>query len=365
MSVYLDYNATAPLHPAAFSRMQELLAGPCNASSVHGFGREAKKHLEDARKTIAETISAWPNEIIFTASGTESNVTALRGFPDRRVLVTAIEHSSALKARADAQLIPVDANGIIDLAVLETQLAKGGKPMLVSVMLANNETGVIQPIAEVAALCKKHEALLHCDAVQGLGKIPVDFGALGADMLTLSAHKCGGPLGAAALVVRRDLPFTPLLTGGGQEMGRRAGTENIAAIAGFAAAAETASDHRHMLDIRAWLDAMEQEMATLGATVFGKKVSRLPNTSCVAMPGISNEVQLMDFDLKGFAVSAGSACSSGRIETSHVLTAMGVAKPLAGSAIRISCGWQTAQEHIKLFTENWKNTCQRLGKKAV
>jgi len=365
MAIYLDYNATAPLHPAVLARMQELLAGPFNASSVHGFGREAKKHLENARKTIADAVAAWPNEIIFTSSGTESNTTALRGFPDRRLLVSAIEHSSVLKVRADAQIIPVDSNGIVDLVALEKLLSADTRPALVSVMLANNETGVIQPIAEVAVLCKKHNALLHCDAVQGLGKIPVDFGALGADMLTISAHKCGGPLGAAALVVRRDLAVPALFAGGGQELGRRAGTENIAAIGGFAAAVEAAGDLHHIQAIRTWLDAMEKEMESLGGRVFGKPVRRLPNTSCVAMPGVSNEVQLMDFDLKGFAVSAGSACSSGRIDVSHVLTAMGVAKSLAAAAIRISGGWQTSTEHIKLVTENWKNTCLRLAKKAV
>ena len=204
-----------------------------------------------------------------------------------------------------------------------------GAPAIVSVMLANNETGIIQPIRDVADICKKHGALLHCDAVQGLGKIPVDFGVLGADMMTLSAHKCGGPVGAAALVVRRDLPLTALLSGGGQELGRRAGTENIAAIAGFAKAVELI-DLAHMQTscVIGWITWKRKwkDLRSLGATVFGKSSQRLPNTSCVAMPGVSNEVQLMDFDLKGFAVSAGSACSSGRIEVSHVLAAMGVPK---------------------------------------
>ncbi len=414
MSIYLDYNATAPVRPEVISRMQELLALPANPSSVHRFGREAKKHLENARKIIADAVSAWPNEIIFTASGTEANAMALRGIPGHRVLVSAVEHSSVLKqaplpnppplrgrgdsaesplpegGRAREGALPVDSNGIIDLVTLDGALA-GNAPALVSVMLANNETGVIQPIPEVAAICKKHGALLHCDAVQGLGKIPVDFGALGCDMMTISAHKCGGPVGAAALVVRRELAFAPLLTGGGQELGRRAGTENVAAIAGFAVAVEQI-DLGHMRQLRGWLDTMENVISspirgeagrgaghgkaeqvsphpnpppTGEGIIFGASASRLPNTSCVAMLGVGQEVQLMDFDLKGFAVSVGSACSSGRIETSHVLAAMGVSKPLASCAVRISGGWQTKEQEIKAFTEAWQGLYGRLGKKTI
>jgi len=355
--IYFDYNATAPLRPEVQATMQELLVAPSNPSSVHRFGREAKKHLENARKTIADAISAWPNEVIFCGSGTEANNWALRAIPGRRVLVSAVEHSSVLYGN---DTISVDSNGIIDLAALEKILA-GGSPALISVMLANNETGVIQPICEVSELCKKHDALLHCDAVQGLGKIPVDFGALGVDMMTLSAHKSGGPVGAAALVVRRDLVLKPLLVGGGQELGRRAGTENIAAIAGFAKAVELI-DFEQMRRLRGWLDAMELQMEKAGGTIFGKAAQRLPNATCVAMPSVSNEVQLMDFDLKGFAVSAGSACSSGRIEGSHVLGAMGVAKNLAASAIRVSGGWKTTQEDTISFTNAWKTNCARLAK---
>ena len=362
MPAYLDYNATAPQRFEVIARMQALQVEPLNPSSVHAYGREAKKHLEQSRKTIADIIAAWPNEIIFTASGTEANAMALRGFSGRRVLVSAIEHSSVLKARNDVTPIPVDARGIVDMAALDALLSESTTPALVSVMLANNETGVIQPIREVAELCKKHNALLHCDAVQGVGKIPVDFGVLQADMMTISAHKCSGPLGAAALVLRRDLAIAPLITGGGQETGRRSGTENVAAIAGFAVAMECATNREHMRGLRQWLDVMELEMQALGGVVFGTKAPRLPNTTCVAMSSVSNEVQLMDFDLKGFAVSAGSACSSGRIERSYVLTAMGVDKDIVGSAIRVSAGWQTTQNDIIMFTECWKQTHSRLNK---
>lgn len=359
--VYLDYNATAPLKPQALEAMQCVLSQPGNASSVHRWGREARRQLEAARKTIADAVSAWPQEVLFTASGTEANATALRGIEGRRLLVAASEHSSVLKA-APSEALPVDEHGILNLAALDKKLA-GGAAALVSVMLANNETGVIQPIADIAAVCRAHGALLHCDAVQALGKLPVDFGALGVDMLTLSAHKCGGPLGAAALVVRRDLPLKALLAGGGQEMGRRAGTENIAAIAGFAAAIE-AVDLPRMQQLRHWLDDMEHDMIQAGGIVFGKDAPRLPNTTCVAMPGVGNEVQLMDMDLSGFAISAGSACSSGRIEPSHVLLAMGQPRSLAGSAIRVSGGWATTEAEIVAFAALWYKTRCRLGKKA-
>jgi cysteine desulfurase len=199
--------------------------------------------------------------------------------------------------------------------------------------------------------------------VQGLGKIPVDFGALGVDMMTIAGHKCGGPVGGAALIVRKDLPITPLLSGGGQELNRRAGTENISAIGGFAAAVEKI-DFTYMKNLRLWLDAMEVDMQALNGAVFGKSAPRLPNTSCVTMPGVGNEVQLMDFDLKGFAVSAGSACSSGRIEVSHVLTAMGIDKNRASQAIRISGGWATTEAEIAAFSKAWKSTCERLATKG-
>jgi cysteine desulfurase len=354
--IYLDYNATAPMRSEVRARMQMLMEMPYNPSSVHGFGREAKKHLEHARSAIAQTIGAFPNEIIFTGSGTEANNLAFRGTKAEHVFVSAIEHSSVLKVR-DAVQIPVTADGLVDAGKLAGMLADR-KASLVSVMLANNETGVIQPIAEIATICKKHGALLHCDAVQALGKIPVDFGLLGVDMLTLSAHKCGGPLGAAALVIKQNLAIEPLLRGGSQELGRRAGTENLAAIAGFAEAVERV-DFVQMKTLRGWLDEMEKNIEAAGGQVFGKSAPRLPNTSCIAMPGIGNEVQLMDFDLNGFAVSAGSACSSGRIEPSHVLAAMG-AGDAAKYAVRVSGGWQTKQPDISGFLAVWKNLRQRL-----
>lgn len=382
--IYLDYNATAPLRPEAEEAMREVwAAGPLNASSVHSFGREAKKRLEAARRTVAEAVSAFPHEVIFTASGTEANNLALSGIPGAYVLASAIEHSSVLKVAAfrhsreggnlehpseldsrfrgnDADYtIPVLPSGIVDLEALERMFQDSKIPKfqdsqtLLSLMLANNETGVIQPVAEVARIARKYGAHIHCDAVQAFGKIPVDMGALGVDMLTVSAHKMGGPLGAAALVVRDGVPLQPLLLGGGQERGRRAGTENIAAIAGFARAAELAQSDDWQLRARAWLDTMEAELCARGAVVFGGEAPRLPNTSCIAMPDVPSETQLMKFDLAGFAVSAGSACSSGRIEPSHVLKAMGVAESDAQSAIRVSLGWKTKEKDVTSFSDTW------------
>lgn len=355
MPFYLDYNATAPVRPEVVSRMAEVLALPLNPSSVHGYGREAKRILEESRRTLAEAVSALPQEVVFCASGTEANNWALRGFPQRRVLVSAVEHSSILKALPPqgGGMIPVDANGIISLDTLEEMLANGTLA-LVSLMLANNETGVIQPVAEAAALCRKYGALLHCDAVQGFGKIPVDCGLLGADVLTLSGHKCGAPPGAAALVVRSGVVIPPMLSGGGQERGLRASTENVAAIAGWARAVELC-DFGHMRQLRGWLDAMEEETA---AVVIGGGAARLPNTSCIALPGVSSEVQLIKLDLQGIMVSAGSACSSGRVEPSHVLRAMGVPDALSGCAIRISGGWGTQKAEIQRFAEAWQGLRQ-------
>lgn len=364
---YLDYNATTPLRPQVVERMAKLLAEPHNASSVHFYGREGKKYIENARTVIAQAVNAWKNEIVFTSCGTEANNAVLRGEAHRRVLVSAIEHSSITKTAPHAELIPVDSNGVVRGDGLRELLAKDSKPTLVSVMLANNETGVIQPVAEVVKACREWggDVLVHCDAAQALGKIPVDFSSLGVDMMTISAHKMGGPQGAAVLVIRNDLPIKPLLTGGGQELGRRAGTENVASISGFGLAVELAQhDAMQWKNLRGWLDAMENEILAYApeAVVFGRDVPRLPGTSCLAMPGVNSETQLMAFDLDGVAISAGSACSSGRIEASHVIKAMGFGT-VAGTAIRISGGWATTEADVQKATAEWKKLYDRVGAK--
>ena len=258
--IYLDYNATAPLHPAARAAMDALSGAPLNPSSVHAGGRLAKKLLEDARATIAGALSAFANEVLFTASATEANNMVLRAFAnDRALIVSAIEHPSIGKTGAllGADVLPVDADGVVKLDLLESKLAAlGGRKALVSVMLANNETGVIQPVAEIVAIARKYGALVHADAVQALGKINLDWGMLGVDMLTISGHKAGGPVGGAALLIRNDLPIRPLLTGGAQELGRRAGTVNIPAIVGFAAVVKevaSAPQAREWAEWRDWL----------------------------------------------------------------------------------------------------------------
>lgn len=367
---YLDYNATTPVRPEVSARIAALLSEPHNASSVHFYGREGKKHLENAREIIARAVNSFKNEIIFTSSGTEANNFVLRAESGRRILVSAIEHSSIIKTLPHAERIPVDNNGIVDLEALRELLRQDDKPALVSVMLANNETGVIQPVAEVVKICRESDldVLVHSDAAQALGKIPVDFSELGVDMITLSAHKLGGPHGAAALVLRNDLPIKPLLTGGGQELGRRAGTENVAAISGFGLAVELAlGDGEQLCRLRGWLNRMEEELLAYseGAIVFGRSVLRLPGTSCMSMPGVTSETQLMSFDLANIAVSAGSACSSGRIEPSHVISAMGYGKETATTAIRISGGWNTKEEDIRKVTTEWKKLYDRVGKRAI
>lgn len=363
MPVYLDYNATALPRPQVIEKIQDIISKPYNPSSVHCFGREAKKYLENSRKIIAEYLSAWTNEVIFTASGTEANVTVLHSFPERRIFVSEIEHSSVLRSVGDnfSGYIPVNEEGIVNISMLEEMLRQNAKPTLISVMLANNETGVIQPVKEISEICKKYDALLHCDAVQALGKIDIDFSLLGADFLSVSAHKCGGVVGAAALIVKNNVAIKPLITGGGQELGRRAGTENIAAIIGFSEAVERI-DIKQMQNLRLLLDKMEERIIKEGGVVFGKDSPRLPNTSCIAMPKVSNEVQLMDFDLNGYAVSAGSACSSGRVEKSHVLLAMNIPAEIAECAIRVSAGWNTGADEIEKFTESWALLAARLRK---
>jgi cysteine desulfurase len=367
MTIYLDYNATSPLLPAVAAKMEELALLPLNPSSVHKYGRQARKLVEDARKTLAEYLSVWPNEIIFTASGTEANNLALKGIPDSCLLVAASEHSSVLnvaRLRECSKYIPVDSNGLVKLDALVNELQLCNARPLVSVMLVNNETGVIQPIREIAEIVHKHGGLLHCDAVQALGKMRFDFGSLGCDMLTVAAHKVGGPLGVGALVVRNDLVIQPQIIGGGQELRRRAGTENVPAIAGFGWTMEQLPDLSFLAPLKA---QMEQEILAkgCGARVMGAETERVLNTSSIIMPGVSSEVQLMNFDLVNICVSAGSACSSGRIEQSHVLIAMGCTDEEAGSAIRISMGWGTTAEDVSRFTQEWVAMCQRLKNKKA
>jgi len=362
--VYLDYNASAPVRPKVARAMAEVLTEAGNPASVHRFGRAARRRMEDAREAVAALAGVRPPQVVFTSGGTEANNMALRGHGARRVLVSAVEHDSVLKAVPEAERVPVDDQGRVRVAALESRLAADPRPALVSVMLANNETGVLQPVAEVVACAQRHGARVHCDAVQALGKMPLDPVTLGVDLMTLSAHKLGGPAGVGALIVLDDTPLDAYLHGGGQERGFRAGTENLAGIVGFGAAAEETAG---WTEIAAWRDRLEREARRQvpGAVVHGGGAERLPNTSCLGLPGVGAEIQLMALDMAGVAVSAGAACSSGKVQPSHVLAAMGVAPESAGEAIRVSLGWDSRAEDLDRFLAAWTRLAQQRGDPAA
>ncbi len=369
---YLDHNATSPLRPEARDAMVAALGLAGNASSVHAEGRRARAAVETAREQVAALVACEPRQVVFTSGGTEANVMALSpawfgGEARPRLFLPAVEHPSVLGggqfAAEDIERLPVRPDGVVDLDEAQARFAawraiSGGAPFMVSLMLANNETGAVQPVAAMAALAGEMGGLLHTDAVQAAGRIAVEAGALGAALLTLSAHKFGGPKGAGALIVsREDLPVAPLLKGGGQERGYRGGTENVAAIAGFGAAAETAlRDLAAPARVAELREAMENEIgnAAPDAVVFAGETERLPNTSCFAVPGMQAETLVIALDLAGVAVSAGSACSSGKVGRSHVLDAMGVVPDLGKAAIRISLGWNTMTADVERFLGAWK-----------
>jgi len=341
---YLDHNATSPLRPSVKAAMLKAMEQGGNASSIHAEGRAARKSMVEAREALAFKLGCLSQMITFTGGGTEANNMALRGVEVERILVSAIEHPSVLAAAKasgkPAEIIPVDDQGRVNLTALDKLLA--GPKALVSIMLANNETGVVQDMGTIASRISAAGHLLHVDAVQAFGKIPVNFGLLGCDMLTIGAHKVGGPTGIGALVIRDGLVVEPLLQGGGQELRRRAGTENIPAIAGFGALAT-----EPLLDQSTLRDKLESALD--GATIFSSQGARLSNTSCFALSGLKAESLLMNYDLEGIAVSSGSACSSGKVQQSHVLQAMGVEPAQAQGAIRISLGWNNTEADITHF----------------
>lgn len=378
--LYLDYNATAPLRPAAREAMVAALAEVGNASSVHAEGRAARQRIEAARGAVAGLVGGDAKLVTFTSGGTEANDTVLtpdwsfRGKPHRAnfLLTSAVEHVSVLAGGrfdpAKVRTIPVDGEGIVQIDALRRMLEglamEEARP-LVSVMLANNETGVIQPVAEIARLAHEAGAIVHTDAIQAVGRIPVDIAALGVDVLTLSAHKIGGPQGAGAMVrAHEDLTFGPLLTGGGQEKRLRAGTENVAAITGFGAAAGAAIGDLAKTKVwEGWQDAIKDTISASGVpvTVFGAGWPRLPQTLCIGIEGIPAEMLVIALDLEGVSVSSGSACSSGKVAPSHVLEAMGVPADAAKTAIRISFGWQTDEASLDLFATRWRHVLKHLA----
>jgi cysteine desulfurase len=364
--IYLDWNATAPLRPQVEEALREAFSVSGNPSSVHAEGRAARRLVEQAREQVAALVGVQPHNVFFTSGGTEANMLALtpaieaggQKQPRDRLLMSAIEHSSVRTGgRFPREIIgdvPVTGDGRLNLTALVEELRKTPRP-LVSLMLANNETGVVQPVAEAAAIVHAAGGLLHVDAVQGPGRIACDIGDLDADLLTLSAHKIGGLKGVGAVVRRsEDIHFPdPLIRGGGQERGIRAGTENVAGIAGFGAAAAAvrerfATEAAHMRGLR---DALESGLKAIsqGAVIFGETAERLPNTTLFAVEGMKAETAVIAFDLEGVAVSSGAACSSGKVQPSHVLAAMGVPATMVRGAVRVSLGWSTTKADVEGF----------------
>jgi cysteine desulfurase len=383
---YLDWNASAPLRPEARAAMLAAVDISGNPSSIHAEGRAARGLIETARRQVAALVGAEPRNVFFTSGGTEANLLALhpaleRGDdkrPHDRLLLSAVEHPSVRSGgrfAADAvEEVPVTADGRVDLVALERRLAeRGGRAChrpLVSIMLASNETGVIQPVAAAAEMAHRAGGLVHVDAVQAAGKIPFDINALGADLVTLSGHKLGAPKGVGALI-RRDEELhlaNPMIKGGGQERGTRAGTENVIGIVGFGAAAAAAASALadEQARIAALRDRMEAGLKSISpdAVIFGAGVERLPNTTFFAVPGVKAETALIVLDLDGIAVSSGSACSSGKVAASHVLAAMGVDAALARGAIRASLGFSTSEEDVNCLLAAWNKLVQALPKRT-
>lgn len=375
---YLDHNATTPLDERVLEAMMPYLKNEYgNPSAVYRQGRIVRQALETAREQVAELVSAHPSQVVFTSGGTESNNLAIRGMAAQMeaIAVSAVEHASVIAPAkqvstqgSDYVEIPVDQQGRVLPGAFQTLLDASAKPMFVSVMLANNETGVVQDVAALAELAANKGVVFHTDAVQAVGKIPVDFGQLGVQMMSLSSHKLYGPKGAGALVVDKHLDLAPVQLGGGQEHGLRSGTENVAAIVGFGAAAELArtelqSRNAHQ---RALRDELEQRLRQMpDVKVFAQAAERLPNTVFLAIPGIDGEALLMEMDRADVAVSSGSACDSQKFGPSHTLVAMGVEEELARCAVRVSFGMQNTAADIERFVTVLKSQMDALHNNSM
>jgi cysteine desulfurase len=374
--VYLDWNATTPLRPEARAAMAAAWDLSGNPSSVHAEGRASRRLVEDARAVIAEAVGASARNVVFTSGGTEANSLALTpglrrnsGLPINRLVVAAIEHASVLtggRFQRDAiETLRVDKSGVVDLNHLR-QILADGPPALVSVMSANNETGALQPVAGVADIIHDAGGLLHADAVQSFGRIPFSLKEMKADLISISGHKIGGPKGVGAVVLAEGLTgLEASIRGGGQEQGRRAGTENVSGIAGFGAAVQAAlasrdGDIGRVKNLRERLETGLRQ--TRGVIVFSENAPRLPNTTLFTVPGLKAETAVIGFDLEGIAVSSGSACSSGKVQPSHVLEAMGFGPDLAKGAVRLSLGWSTTEAEIDCCLEAWRKLASALLK---
>jgi cysteine desulfurase len=358
--IYLDYNASVPLRPQAKEALIAALSLEGNPSSPHQGGRKLRSLVDGVRKEILNSIGG--KRVVFTSGGTEANALALSGFGSVPLITSSIEHESVLKGAISPHVVSVGKEGRVNLEELGKHLDSFERPGLLSIMLVNNETGVIQPIKEAAQMAHRKGWKVHTDASQAVGYVPLSFEDLGVDLMTVSSHKCGGPIGVGALLMREEYHLIPLIRGGGQEYGMRSGTLPAQLIVGFAAAFQQAlaEDHSNL-----HLYRRKVEDALVEASIYGKESPRTPNTVCLGMPNVPAEVQLMAFDLKGIAVSAGAACSSGTMKTSHVLKAMGIPEIDARCAIRVSMGWKTKDHEIDTFIQEWKTIYSQRFKKVA
>ena len=375
---YLDHNATAPIRPEVIDAVADAMARDGNSLSVHEEGRRARKTLEDAREAVRALVNAPVNGVVFTSGGTESIHYALHGSVRphniKHIFVSAIEHvavkANAETTGAEVETIPALPSGVADLAWLKDRLGNyniardGG--FIVCLMFANNETGVVQPVAEAAAMAHDAGGLIFCDAAQAVGKIPVNFVMSGADMMAMTGHKFGGPVGVGALIVGPNLPLDPVFRGGGHEENRRAGTHNVPAIAGLGVAARLAERSlARAAEIAALRDRMQAAAEAAGATIWGADEERLPGTLCLSAAGFPRETQMMAMDLAGVAISGGTACSSGKSKPSHVLLAMGAGEAEASNAIRVSLGWNSTEEDAEAFIREWPTAYARIKARAA
>lgn len=372
--IYLDYNATAPLHKNVIKKIQNLKFEEFgNPSSVHKIGRNSKKIVEEVRRNILSTLKAKNYELIFTSGATESNNLAIKGFIKKNNIKTIFslqtEHASVIDVvknlDIEKKFFNINSNGNVNLKEIEELLSKQTSPFLVSIMFANNESGIIHPINEIAKIVKKHQGIIHCDGVQGLGKIEIDLDNLDVDLFSISSHKIGGPTGIGALLINTRNNISPEITGGGQEKNLRSGTENFLGIVGFGEAINEVNNLAKICnsEIKNNRDLLEANLKKLSneIKIFGEDTNRLANTCYFAYPSMTSENQVIALDQKGICVSSGAACSSGKVEPSHVLKAMQVDEKYIHSAIRVSLGWDSTKEQIETFFNIWKSDCFKNG----
>ena len=361
MAIYLDYNATTPIREEVKQRMLEVMGPPLNSSSVHSYGRKAKSYLQNARNSVSNLINANNDQIIFTSGGTEANSMIMQS--SKRPLISSVEHDAVIASSFNPEFIEVNSDGVVCLNKLESKI-KLINPDIISVMWANNETGVIQPIKEIVKIAKKFNIHVHCDAVQAVGKIKVDFKSSGLNSMAISSHKIGGPVGVGALIISDPFNINPIIFGGGQERGHRSGTENLIGIVGLGSASDLVSKDSELITNIALKQKQFEKLLRdnlCDIKIFGDNVERLPNTTCVYMPHLEANAQVIALDLEGYAVSAGSACSSGKVKSSHVLKAMN-AEFASNKSIRISSGWQNNQNDLEKLAHSYIELYKRSNK---